>query len=244
MSTTNMMVHMKYTQCPRTNLYTYVVGEAKENNVLMHATVEGNSDQFSPIDRTRVKAVCEMQEVLASPSDYDLANAIENNIVGATPFTRRDVRIADIIHGRDVAGMKGKSTKKPSKMPNPDKVRDVPQHIAKNYSKVSLYIDVMHVNGIIFLLGASKHIGLIWCVCIKKKNREKFLEAILIMIREYRARGMFEVVSIGANNAFVAIKSELKDEPYNVTLTPCDVNRHVEFLERMISFVHSQTYDN
>ena len=72
------------------------------------------------VDRTRAKAVREMQEVLASPSDYDLANAIENNVVGATPFTRRDVRIASIIHGPDVAGMKGKSVKRPSKMPNPD----------------------------------------------------------------------------------------------------------------------------
>ena len=57
-----------------------------------------------------------MQEVLASQSDYDLANAIENNVtLGSTPFTRRDVRIATIIHDRDVAGTKGKTTKKPSK---------------------------------------------------------------------------------------------------------------------------------
>jgi len=32
-------------------------------------------------------------------------------------------------------------TRKPSKMPNPDKVRDVPSHIAEKYSDVSLYID-------------------------------------------------------------------------------------------------------
>ena len=138
--------------------------------MLLHATVEDNEAGFSTIDRTRAKAVREMQEVLASPSDYDLANAIENNVVGATPFTRRDVRIASIIHGPDVAGMKGKSVKRPSKMPNPDEVRDIPQHIVKNYSKVSLYIDVMHVNGIMFLLGISMHIGLIQCVCIRKKN--------------------------------------------------------------------------
>ena len=71
-----------------------------------------------------------MQQVLASPSNYDMANAIENNVVGATPYTRRDVRNADIIHGRDVAALKGKSTKKQSKMPNPDEIRDVPEQIA------------------------------------------------------------------------------------------------------------------
>ena len=62
------------------------------------------------------------------------------------------------------------------------------------------------------------------------------------MIREYRARGIFEVVSIGADKAFDAIESELKDEPYKVTLTPCDANRHVEFVERMIRFVKERIH--
>ena len=81
--------YMKYTQCPRTNLYTYVIEEGKENNVLLHSTVEEESNKFSQIDQTRVKAVREMQQVLESPSNYDMANAIENNVVGATPFARR-----------------------------------------------------------------------------------------------------------------------------------------------------------
>ena len=122
-------------------------------------------------------------------------------------------------------------------MPNPDEVRDLPQHIVKNYSKVSLYIDGMHVNGIMFLVGVSKHIGLLQCVCIRQKNREKFLHDILLMLREYRARGIFDVVSIGADKAFDAIEAELKNEPYNVTLTTCVADRHVEFVERMIRFV-------
>ena len=62
---------------------------------------------------------------MASPNDYDLANAVENNVIGSTPFTRQDIRIAIAIHRHDTAALKGKYTKKPSKMPNPDEVRDV-----------------------------------------------------------------------------------------------------------------------
>ena len=159
-----------------------MVGNGREHNVLLHSTVEEESSKFSQVDQSQAKAVREMQQVPASPSNYDMVNAIENNVVGATPFTRRDVRNADTIHGRDVAALKGKLTKKQSKMPNPDEIRDVPEHIAKNYLKVSLYIDVMHVNGLMFLMSVSKHIGLVQCICIRKKNREKFLEAILMMI--------------------------------------------------------------
>ena len=76
----------------------------------------------------------------------------------------------------------------------------------------------MYVNGIMFLVGVSKHIGLLQCVCIRQKNRDKFLHAILLMLREYRARGIFDVISIGTDKSFDATESKLKDEPYNVTL--------------------------
>ena len=36
---------------------------------------------------------------------------------------------------------------------------------------------------------------------------------------------------------FDAVKSELANEPYNVILTTCDADRHVEVIERMIRFV-------
>ena len=166
--------YMKYTCCATLNLYTYVVRVEEEHKVLLHSTVEGESDKFSQIDQTQAKTVREMQEVMAS-SNYDLANSIENNVVGSTPFIKRDVRIATIIHSCDVAGMKGKTTKTPSKIPNPNEVRDVPSHIAKNYSEVSLYINVMPINDIMFLVEGSKHIGLIQCVCIRKKSRELYI---------------------------------------------------------------------
>ena len=174
---------------------------------------------------------------MASPSDYDLAIAAKNNIVGSTPFTRRDVRIITALHSRDAAALKGETTKKPRKIPNTDEVSDIPSYIVKNYSEVNLYVDVIPLNSIMFLVGASKRIGLVQYVCVRKKYQEKFLEAILIMIREYRAQEVFDFIGIGANEAFKSIKSELEDKPYQVALTTCDANRYVEVIERMIRFV-------
>ena len=57
--------------------------------------------------------------------------------------------------------MKRKTTKKPIKMPNPNEFRDILSHIVKDYSEVSLYKYVMHVNGVIFLLGVFSHIALV-----------------------------------------------------------------------------------
>ena len=51
---------------------------------------------------------------------------------------------------------------------------------------------------------------------------------------------MFQVATIGADKAFDCIKSELQDGPYQVSLTTCDSNRHVEVIERMIRFLKEQ----
>ena len=75
-----------------------------------------------------------------------------------------------------------------------------------------------------FLVGVNRHIGFVQCMCIKKKNQEKFLHAILLMIHKYQARGIFNVISISADKAFDAIEFIIKDEPYRVTLTTCDID--------------------
>ena len=57
------------------------------------------------------------------------------------------------------------------------------------------------------------------------------------MIREYRARGVFEVISISADKEFDSIKSILEDKPYQIALTTCNADQHVETIEGMIRFV-------
>ena len=95
----------------------------------------------------------------------------------------------------------------------------------------------MYVNGIMLLVGVSKHIVIIQYVCIREKSGEKRLHTIFIMIHKYQARGIFDVISIGNDKSFDPIESKFKDEPYNLKLTVCDANPQVEFIKRMILFV-------
>ena len=68
------------------------------------------------------------------------------------------------LYRRDVAALKGKTTKNPSKMFNPNEVRDILSHIVKNYYEVSLYIDIMYVNGIMVLVGWGRISSCHWMV--------------------------------------------------------------------------------
>jgi hypothetical protein len=214
-----------------------IISDDDAHIVLAHQTVKGESAHFSDIDCRRATKVRDLQEALACPSDVDLANAIEHNVIGNNPFTRRDVRIAKKIFGPDVPAMKGKTVKRKSKMPRADDITDIPSNIIKEYSSVHLSIDIMHVNGIKFLISHSKHIGLLQTYCVRKNNREAILSCILKMIQTYKSRSVFTVVSIEADGAFESIKHELQDKPYNVALTTCDADRHVETVERQIRFL-------
>jgi hypothetical protein len=212
-------------------------------HVMAIQTVEYEQSKFSNIDRTRAEGVQKLQEVLACPSDYDLANAVEHNIIGNTPFTRRDVRIAKQIYGPDAAALKGKTVKQQSKMPMEDEMEDeandVPSYTAKEYGDVHLSIDVMYVkgDGISFLISFSKYIGLIQSYCIRKNNKQKYLDGILAMLRIYQSRHPLRVLTIEADGAFEAIRQELQDQQYQVALSTGDADRHMETIERQIRFV-------
>ena len=48
------------------------------------------------------------------------------------------------------------------------------------------------------------------------------------MIREYRARGVFNVINISADNAVESIKYELEAKPYQFSLTTYNADCHEE----------------
>ncbi|MGK3748690.1 MAG: hypothetical protein ACI8RD_000982, partial [Bacillariaceae sp.] len=110
-------------------MYCLDVGTSNDPHVMAIQTVKDEEAKHSNIDYARAKAVRKLQEVLACPSDYDLANAVEHNIIGNNPFTRRDVRLAKSIYGPDVPALKGKTVKQQSKMPREDEMNDIPPMI-------------------------------------------------------------------------------------------------------------------
>ena len=46
-------------------------------------------------------------------------------------------------------------------MPNSKDITELPQHFLDNYTEISLYIDFMYANSIMFLVNASKHVGFV-----------------------------------------------------------------------------------
>jgi hypothetical protein len=162
--------YIRFSQTPN-GMYCIDINTDEDDHVILaHQTVKGESAHFSAINCRRAAKVRELQEILACPNDVDLANAVEHNVIGNNPFTRRDICIAKKIFGPDILAMKGK--------PREDDVSDIPSNIIKEYSEIHLSIDVIK-----FLISHSKHIGLLQTYCVRKNNREAILECIVKMIQ-------------------------------------------------------------
>ena len=222
--------------CQSNGLYSLEVSDGDDPKLFL-TTVEGEKSKFSALDCTRATRVRHLQNCLGFPSDADLAKALEYGVIGPTPFSRRDIRIANKIYGPNVHAMKGKTTSKKSKLPKEDEMRDLPDSICEDYSQIHLGVDVFHVNGIMFMIGISRHIGLIQCICIRKKTQTNYLDAFGQMLRTYKLRGIFQVCSLTADGAFKCLQSELENEPYQVPTHFCDARKHVDFVERTNRFV-------
>lgn len=95
---------------------------------------------------------------LVHPSDIDLANAIECNVLGTADFNRRDVRIANKTYDPSANAVKGKWTKKPNKMDRPanEVMHDIPDEIMKECENAHLDIDMMSINKIPFFTAISR----------------------------------------------------------------------------------------
>jgi hypothetical protein len=219
----------------KNNLYCLHVDDGSSPHVFL-TTVDGQSKLYSDLDVRRATLARDIQNRLVLPSDVDFANSLENGTIPECGINRRDIRIAKAIFGPNGNSLEGKTVQRKSKLARSDEVLDLPNHIVDKYTNVTLGIDVMHVNGNAFLIAISEHIGYIQTIAIATKSEISFLSGIKKMISQYQLRG-FKVTHILGDNAFECCKSALEADPFNIKLTTCDKDGHVQIIERAIRFV-------
>ena len=101
------------------------------------------------------------------PSDEDLSNAIENNVIGNNNFTCQDILNSNKLFGSDMASLKGKTVRRKSKIPREDASIEISPAIIEHFKEgITLSIDVMHVNKVSYLVSKSYHLNYYQCIPI------------------------------------------------------------------------------
>jgi hypothetical protein len=196
-------------------------------------TVDEEKKLFPALDVKRATLARYVQNYLCLPSDEDFANGIETGGIMECGVSRWNIGIAKAIFGPNKHSIQGKTVQRTNNMPREDQIIGVSPSIIEHYSEVTVGIDVIHVNGVAFLINISKHIKFIQCICIRNKSDNMFVVAIRKMDNVYKLRG-FKIKTLYADRAFEHCKNELAEMKIDAIL--CDKNAHVHFTERCIRF--------
>ena len=122
------------------------------------------------------------------PSNKNLSYVIENNTIGYNTLRRKDVWITKGIFWLSESVLKAKIVQKKSKMIRDEEI-ELPEQLTEKFKFITLYIDIVHVNGIAFLVRKNAHIGHHIATPIIHKDAEHFVKAIDEMQTKHATRG-------------------------------------------------------
>jgi len=192
-------------------------------------TVSGNEARFTAREVAQAGLARRVMEQLGYPSSADLKTIIQQGGLINMPITTQDVARADVIYGRDVGSVKGKSTRKrPAPVPA---VNPVPKAEVREQK---MYADIFHLRRLSFLISVMKPTNLL----LVRELRDRYTaanakDAIAEQIRQVEDRG-FRVaeVTLDPDPAFGEGAITL-DRP----VTYVGAGAHVPIAERAIRVV-------
>ncbi|VEU33958.1 unnamed protein product [Pseudo-nitzschia multistriata] len=189
------------------NLYYCDLTKTTSGRVLTITSVEGQQSEFSDLDCRRAMKARKLQEIMGFPTTRDLIRMVENKLVTNCGVTRRDIMNAEVIYGKHVSIVKGKTVRQQGKHIRED-VSPVPADILDRYGKVMLHVDIMTVNGIQFFHSISRHLRFRTTRAVTNMRQSTLLDCVVSLIGQYRTRG-FIVTQISGDNQFECLRDDL-----------------------------------
>jgi hypothetical protein len=210
---------------PRTN------GE----HFLFVETVSGNKQGFMKREIKGAEAARALYATLSYPSWKDYKWVIQSNQIKNCPVTVEDVDVAHTIWGKNIAALKGKTTRS-----KPDPVaRDfvkVPAELLNMHRDVFLTVDIFFVNKIPFFLTLSRRICFTAVNHLADRTVAQIFKAFKEMYQYYLQRG-FRITTVHADGEFEPLKNLIESMPSGPMVNLASSNEHVPEIEHRIRVV-------
>ena len=201
-----------------------------DGHMLVVNTVRDNKSKYTNNDYMRALRARELQIKIGRPSTRDYIKIVEGNSLPNCPVTRADILAAEHIFGPDIGALKGKTTRRrPPIVDSP--VTPVPNVILEKYRRVTICVDVLHINNIPMLASISRNIKFGTVEAMASLKEGPMLEAIKHICQVYRRAG-FKVESSLMDGAFSYLKGALAD--MGIALNDTSRDEHVGDVERYI----------
>jgi len=194
-------------------------------------TVRKTMEGFTKREVEEAKAAREAQAMLGHPTDREILGMVRSNMINNCTVTDSAIQNANRIFGPDLAGVRGRTVRRPPDPVRVDYVR-VLVSIVERFKVVTLTVDCMFVNGVPFLVSASRGLNLI-TIEYTPSRTAKHLAAGIRGIMDVYARGGFQVGTVLMDNEFECLRSLVPIIVVNTTAA----NEHVPEIERRIHLI-------
>ena len=168
------------------------------------------------------------------PTAKNLKNMLRMNAIKNCPVTVKDLINAETIFGPDVASLKGKTTRSKAAIVRNNEIA-VPPELKTQCTNLTLFIDIMFVNGMPMLTGVDDPIRHRACVPLKSRHAEELYDGLDKILRFYNKYG-YLVKRIRADNEFRVMLEPIQDN-LDVDIELANVGDHVPQAERNNRFL-------
>ena len=210
-------------------LYTYTPSESYFRQTTLVQTVQENQQFYTNRQIQRAQLARQLYHNIGTPSLRDFKAVIRMNAISNCPITLEDIKIAEQIYGKDIASLKGKTTRtKP--LPVIKDYIDIPKELIERHEEIVLAIDIMYIYQIPFLTTISNNIMYRTAQPLPNKTSKAYRSALDHIFRLYNHAG-FKITTIKADQEFKPILDEIKDT-LDITMHYASAQEHVPEAER------------
>jgi hypothetical protein len=198
-------------------------------------TVSENKEGFTKRQINNAELARTLYKTLSYPSMKDFKWVIQSNQIKVFPVTVQDIDVARKIWGKNIAALKGKTTRSKSIPVARDYVK-VPTELMKLHKEVLLTTDIFFVNKIPFFLTLSRKICFTAVNHLADRTVPQIFKAFKEMYQYYLERG-FHIKTVHADVEFAPLKPLIESIPGGPMVNLASANEHVPEIERRIRVV-------
>ena len=191
--------------------------------------IKENMEGYSKEEIERARRARKLYHSIGAPSIKNFKYLIKSNQIRNCPVTTIDIENAEKIFGKDVAYIKGKTTRSKPRMTRYDEI-EVPKEIRNKAKNITLYIDVMYINGIRFLTSISHPLYYRMSQHLEDTTKGSFYKALDKVLRRHNSGG-YKIKRIECDGEFKSMMDDVKDD-LNVEMNYCNPQEHVSVAER------------
>jgi hypothetical protein len=159
----------------------------------------------------------------------------DSNQIKDCPVTIQDIDVATKIWGKNIAALKGKTTRSKMHPVARDYVK-VPKELLKIHKEVFLTTDIFFVNKITFFLTLGRKICFTAVNHLVDRTVPKIFKAFKEIYQYYLQRG-FHITKVHSDGEFAPLNTLIKAMPGGPMVNLASANEHIPKIERRIRVV-------